>query len=97
MTESEFFSRWYLGLGIGAVVVLLVAVLVIVIILTARSILNTATQALGIANEIVVKTQPVWELETTNAVAVELLEGAQAIETHAGHVAAALEAPVALR
>lgn len=97
MTESEFLSRWYLGLGIAAVVVLLVAILVIAIILVARSILNTAAQALGIANEIVVKTRPIWELETTNAVAVELLEGAQAIETHAAQVAAALEAPVASR
>jgi sensor c-di-GMP phosphodiesterase-like protein len=97
MTESEFLSRVYLGLGIAAVVVLLVAILVIAIILVARSILNTATQALAIANEIVVKTQPIWELETTNAVAVELLEGAQAIEEHAGQIAAALEAPVASR
>ncbi len=97
MTESEFLSRWYLGIGIAAVIVVVVAVLVIAIILTARSILNTATQALGIANEIVVKTQPIWALETTNAVAVELLEGAQAIEEHAGQVAAALEAPVAAR
>lgn len=97
MTESEFLSRWYLGLGIAVVVVLLVAILVIAIILVARSILNTAAQALGIANQIVVKTQPIWELETTNAVAVELLEGAQAIETHAGQVAAALEAPVTSR
>lgn len=97
MTESEFLSRWYLGLGIAAVIVLLVAILVIAIILVARSILNTAAQALGIANQIVVKTQPIWELETTNAVAVELLEGAQAIETHAGQVAAALEAPVTSR
>jgi hypothetical protein len=97
MTESEFLSRWYLGLGIAAVVVLLVAVLVIAIILVARSILNTATQALSIANTIVDKTQPIWDLETTNAVAVELLEGAQAIEDHAGQVATALEAPVASR
>jgi len=97
MTDSEFLSRWYLGIGIAAVIVLVVAILVIAIILTARSILSNATLALGIAKEIVVKTQPIWELETTNAVAVELLEGAQAIETHAGQVAAALEAPVAAR
>ena len=97
MTESEFLSRWYLGIGIAAVIVVIVAILVIAIILTARSILANATRALIVANEIVVKTQPIWELETTNAVAVELLEGAQAIEAHAGQVAAALEAPVASR
>ncbi len=97
MTENEFLSRWYLGIGIAAVIVVVVAVLVIALILTARGILSNAVQALGIAKEIVVKTQPIWELETTNAVAVELLEGAQAIETHAGQVAAALEAPVATR
>ncbi|MBA2598993.1 MAG: hypothetical protein H0V00_20420 [Chloroflexia bacterium] len=97
MTESDFLSRWYLGIGIAAAVVVVVAILVIAIILTARSILNTANQALGIANDIVVKTQPIWALETTNAVAVELLEGARAIEEHAGQVATALEAPVAAR
>ena len=97
MTESEFLSRWYLGIGIAAVIVVLVAILVIAIILTARRILANATRALTVANEIVARTTPIWELERTNAVAVELLQGAQAIETHAGQVAAALEAPVASR
>ena len=97
MTESEFLSRWYLGIGIAAVIVVIVAILVIAIILTARSILENATRALIVANEIVARTMPIWELERTNVVAVELLEGAHAIETHAGQVAEALETPVASR
>ncbi|MBA3417075.1 MAG: hypothetical protein H0U10_17785 [Chloroflexia bacterium] len=93
MTQSEFLGRWYLGLGIAAIVVVVVAVLVIALILTARAILANATKALGVANEIVVNTTPIWELERTNAVAAQLLDGARAIERHAGQVAAALEAP----
>lgn len=97
MTESEFLGRWSLGLAVAAIVVVVVAVLVIAIILTARAILANATRALTVADEIVAKTMPIWELERTNAIAAQLLDGARAIERHAGQVADALEAPVARR
>ena len=95
MSGWTFVDYWYLGLAIAVVVVLLVAVLVLLIIATARQILANATHALGIANEIVANTQPIWELDTTNRVAIDLLDGAQAIEQHAGQIAETLEASAA--
>src|SRR5215210_3240902 len=93
MTEKKFVRNWYLGMGIATLIVGVVATLLLAIIGTARSILKNATHALGAAKEIVDNTQPVWELERTNAVAAQLLEGARAIEQHAVQIADTLEAP----
>ena len=93
MSEEQFVRRWYTGLSIAAAIVAAVAVLLLAIIGTARSILHNATRALEIANEIVATTRSIWELETTNAVAAQLLEGAEAIQEHATDVADALETP----
>ncbi len=93
MTKKKFVGKWYLGMGIAGVVVGVVAALLLTIIGVARSILNNATDALGVAKEIVHNTQPIWELEKTNAVAIQLLEGARAIEQHATEIADTLEAP----
>lgn len=87
MSGWNFVDYWYLGLGIAVVVVLVVALLVLWIIATARKILANATAALGIANEIVVNTQPIWALETTNQVTAQLVGSARAIETHATQIA----------
>ncbi len=93
MTDQQFLNYWYIGLSIAAVIVLAVAVLVWAIIATARSILRNAQRALEIANEIVVNTKPIWELQKTNQVAEQLLAGAHAIELHGGLIADALEQP----
>ncbi len=93
MSEHEFLRRWRIGVAIGAGVVAAVAALLLAIIGTARSILQNATRALELANEIVENTRAIWALDTTNAVAGQLLDGAEAIETHAGQVADALETP----
>jgi hypothetical protein len=92
MTEQQFISNWYAGLAIAAVIVVVVAVLVLAIIVTARRILANAQRALTVANEIVENTQPIWELEKTNAVASQLSEGAEAIAQHATEMADTLEA-----
>ncbi len=97
MSEKQFLRRWYAGLAAVAAVVVTVAALLLAIIGTARSILRHAEQALEIASEIVINTRPIWELEKTNSVASQLLEGAKAIEEHATEVADALDAPVAAR
>jgi hypothetical protein len=97
MSGWGFVDYWWLGLGIAVVVVLLVAALLLVIIMTARQILANATHALGVANEIVANTQPIWALETTNLVAVHLLDGAKAIEEHTGQIADTLEASATQR
>lgn len=90
--DGRFLTNWYRGLFIGGGVVAAVAALLLIIIGTARSILRNATRAIDVANEIVANTRPIWDLERTNAVATQLLEGAGAIEQHATEVAEALEA-----
>ena len=93
MSSRKFLGNWYAGMVAGALVVGVVAALLLRIIATARSILSTARRALGVAEEIVTNTEPIWELDTTNAVAAQLLEGTKAIEQHATQVADALEEP----
>ncbi len=93
MSEKQFLRDWYTGVAVAAAIVATVAALLLAIIGTARAILSNAQRALAAANEIATNTRPVWELERTNAVAVQLLEGAQAIEGHATEVADALETP----
>ncbi len=95
MTEKQFLHRWYTSLAAAATVVIAVAGLLLAIIGTARRIHRHAGRALEIANEIVANTRPIWELERTNAVAVQLLEGAKAIQQHAIEVADALDPAVA--
>ena len=84
MTDAELWSAWRLWMGVAAVVVLLAASLLIAIWLTARSILANAVRALNAVEAIRAKTQPIWALEETNAVAEEILETVQAIETEGG-------------
>jgi hypothetical protein len=93
MTDKKLRGNWYLGMGIASAVVAVVAGLLLAIIATARSILRNATHALSVAEGIVVSTKPIWELELTNAVAGQLLDGARSIEEHATQIADALEAP----
>lgn len=93
MSDKQFVRYWYTGITIAAAIVAAVAALLIAIIGTARSILTNARRALALANEIVANTRPIWQLEHTNAVATQLLEGSRAIERHATEVADALETP----
>lgn len=95
MSEEQFRTRWFAGIGIAVTIIGVVAALVIGIIATAKRILDNARRALRVAQEIVDTTRPIWELQTTNAVANKLLDGAKAIEEHATQVAEALEAPPA--
>jgi hypothetical protein len=93
MTEKDLIGYWRMGFGIGALVVAAVAGLLLAIIGVARSILSNAERSLTVANEIVINTQPIWELDRTNAVASQLLDGAQIIEKRATQLADALQAP----
>lgn len=94
MSEKQFIRYWYTGAAIITAIVGVVAALLLAIIATARAILNNAKRALGVAEEIVNNTAPIWKLQQTNEVAGQLLEGAQAIEQHATKIADELEAPV---
>lgn len=93
MTEKQFLTYWYRGIAIAGGVVVTVAALLLVIIATARNILKNAQRAIAVANDIVANTRPIWELEQTNAVAAQLLDGADAIERHAAEIADGLESP----
>ena len=93
MTKKQFLRNWYTGMTIAGAIVGVVAALLLAIIATARSILSNAQRALNLANEIVKTTRPIWQLEQTNAAALQLAREAQAIEQHAGEVADSLEEP----
>ena len=93
MTTKQFRRNWYTGMAIAGAIVSVVATLLLAIIATARSILSNAQRALNLANEIVKTTRPIWQLEQTNAAALQLVREAQAIEQHAGEVADTLEEP----
>ena len=91
MDESTLYGNFYIGLGIAVVIILAAAVLLILVILAARRILKLATAALGLVIQIKENTNSVWGLQTTNEVATDILEGAEAIDSHAGLVVEALQ------
>lgn len=91
MTQQQFVDYWYVGLAVAAVIVFVVAVIVIALIVTARRIHSNAARAIEVANEIVGNTQPIWELETTNAVVSELAEQSRRIADQTKEIADILE------
>lgn len=91
MENTELIDEWWIGLAIVAAIVVIAAFLLILVWLAAKRILRLAGTALKVVKEIRYNTQSIWELEKTNGVAVNIQEEAQAIESHAGLVAEALE------
>lgn len=92
MTDAELWAQWRFWIASSAVLVLVAATLLIVIALTARGILREALRALAAGERIRQQTLPVWELQTTNEVAGELLGTVRSIEGGAQALAEALEA-----
>lgn len=90
MDDSTLYTYYFIGLGIAVVIILAAAILLLLVRHQAKRILTLATAALGLVKQIRGNTNSIWGLEQTNAVAVDILEGAQAIESHAGLVAEAL-------
>ncbi len=91
MTDAQLYTDWIIGLIITAVVVVIVAALLIWILVLVRSITANAIRALHAVERIRANTQPIWALQDTNAVGVQLLEGAQSIRGHAEAAADVLE------
>ena len=91
MTDAQLYTDWIIGLIITAVVVVIVAALLLWILALVRSIAANATRALQAVERIRANTQPIWALQDTNAVGVQLLEGAQSIREHAEAAADVLE------
>ncbi len=92
MTAQAIYSGWLLWLGVAGVVVVAAAALLITIIVLARQIGALAASAITVVEQIEVNTKPIWQLNATNHVAVQLLGGAQAIEANAGAIIGALTA-----
>ena len=74
---------WTYSLIAGAVVIVIVAVLLIMIIGAARSIDKHAKAIWGVGKQIAGNTVSIWMLEKTNAVAGQILETAQSINSRA--------------
>lgn len=91
MTDTDLWNAWMLWMGVAVVVILIAAALLVTIWLTARSILAHALRAHAAADRIRQSTTPIWELQTTNEVAAELLATVRSIEGKGGKLAEALE------
>ncbi len=90
MDDASLYTNYYIGLAIAVVIILAAAVLLLLVRSSARRILKLASAALGLVVEIKENTNCIWGLEQTNIVAGDILEGAKAIESHAGLVVQAL-------
>jgi|TARA_B110000914_G_C15477372_1_gene453825 hypothetical protein len=91
MENETLFNEWLIGLVLVSLIVVIAAVLLILVFLAAKRILRLAGAALEIVTQIKNNTLPIWELETSNKVAVNIQNEAEAIEAHATLVAEALE------
>lgn len=92
MSAAEIYGWWSVWLGVAGVLVVAAAALLITIWVLAHRIGTLAAAALGLVEEIEQQTKPIWQLNTTNRVAGQLLGGAQSIEAHVGTIAASLAA-----
>ncbi len=92
MSAQEIYAWWFVWLGVAGVIVVAAAALLIAIIVLARQIASLAATGLAVVEQIEQNTKPIWQLNTTNHVAKELLAGAQAIEANAGAIVGALTA-----
>lgn len=91
MSDAQLWAQWRFWIGVAAVLILVAAALLIIIAVQARGILAEALRALAAGERIREKTLPIWDLQTTNEVAGELLETVESIEGGARALAEALE------
>lgn len=87
MDDSSLYQQWYFWLVVGGVLVLAAATLLILVIFQARRILKHAVSALNLVTQIKKNTMSIWDLQTTNEVALEILKGSQDIKDHTELVA----------
>ena len=92
MSAQAIYHWWFVWLAIAGVLVAAAAALLVTIILLARRIAALAATALEVVGQIEQNTKPIWQLNATNKVARELLDGALAIEGNATAIAGALDA-----
>lgn len=83
-------TYFMIGLAVAAVVVIITVVLLVMLQQAARRILDLALQALPLVQQINQNTNPIWELSSTNQVALNVLHNAESIRDHGVAVAQAL-------
>ena len=83
-------TYFLIGLGVSAVVVVIAVVLLVMLQQAAQRILDLALQALPLVQQINQNTNPIWELDSTNQVALDVLHNAESIRDHGAAVAQAL-------
>lgn len=92
MSAQEIYGWWTLWLVVAGVIVVAAAALLITILVLARQIAALAATGLAVVEQIEHNTKPIWQLNSTNHVALDLLSGARAIEGNANAIAGALSA-----
>ena len=90
MSDADLWGAWQLWLGVAVVVIAIAATLLVAIIVTARWIVAEAVRARHAAEAIRVNTLPIWQLQTSNEVAADLLAAVRSIEANGGALADAL-------
>ncbi len=83
MSDADLWAAWRVWMVVAAVIVLVAAALPGAIWLTARRILKDAGRALAAAEAIRRQTAVIWELQTSNEVAEQLLATVKSIEARA--------------
>jgi hypothetical protein len=89
MNDAQYYKEFYIALAIAGAIVVIAALLLILIWVAARRILKLANAALGIVVNIKQNTLSIWELQSTNHKAVDILNEANTILGSAGAVAQA--------
>ena len=97
MSATEVWASFRIYISVAALVVVIAASLLIFILVTARAILRDAVRAWAAAEAIRQNTLPIWGLETTNDVAVEIRDTVRAIEAKGGALAGALQGTAAVK
>lgn len=92
MTAEAIYQQWFIWLSVAAVIVLAAAALLITIFVLARQIATAAANALSIVEDIEQNTQPIWQLNSTNETAGELLSATRMIRAGSATIVDALSA-----
>lgn len=90
MTDAELWAAWRLWMLVAAAVVVIAAALLVTIWLLARRIVADAGRILVAAEAIRQRTAPIWELQTTNDAAEQILAAVKSVEARAGRLVALL-------
>jgi len=91
VTDADLWASWSLWMLVAAGIILVAAALLVTIWLVARSILAHAVRALNAAEAIRQNTLPIWDLQTSNEAAEQLLATVQQIEHKGGKLVEALQ------